>query len=242
MHKYKSKVLSLFLILTLFVGVFGVFNTDTAYAASKKIHVKKKTVTLVVGKKYQQKLIAKNGKKIKATKVKWKSKNPKIAKINKKGKITAVKAGTAKMTAKYKGKTYKFTVKVKKAKSKAVPAELINDMANAKAYADYMEPDIGKVVYYNFFNWDGDLRDYYASEVEFDLQEAKSWLTLAQKITKREGYSSWNSKLYSLIAECNALINTRPDYSSMDAYSLYGDRVIGLGKDINALYKDMGGK
>lgn len=36
-----------------------------------------------------------------------------VAKISKKGKITGLNAGTAKMTAKYKGSTYKFTVVVK---------------------------------------------------------------------------------------------------------------------------------
>ena len=108
----KRKTISLFLIFSLLVGIVGIANMDTAYAASKKIHVKKKTVSMSVGSTYTQKLIGKNGKAIKATKVKWKSKNTAVAKISKKGKITAVKAGTAKMTAKYKGKTYKFTVKV----------------------------------------------------------------------------------------------------------------------------------
>lgn len=108
----KRKLLSIMLILSLFIGMVGIVNAEPSYAASKKIHVKKKTVSLQVGKKYQQKLIAKNGKTIKAKKVNWKSKKPSVAKINKKGKITAVRPGTAKMTAKYKGKTYKFTVKV----------------------------------------------------------------------------------------------------------------------------------
>ena len=114
MQRIKSKLLSIMLILTLAVGLVGIVNVDPSYAASKKIHVKKKTVSIYAGSTYQQKLIDKKGKTIKAKKVKWKSKNKSIAKISKKGKITAVKAGTAKMTAKYKGKTYKFTVKVKK--------------------------------------------------------------------------------------------------------------------------------
>ena len=107
-----KKMLSILVIISLVIGVVGVVNVDPAFAA-KKIHVKKKTVTVIAGKTYQQKLIGKNGKAIKATKVKWKSSKKSVAKINKKGKITGVKAGIAKMTAKYKGKTYKFTVKVK---------------------------------------------------------------------------------------------------------------------------------
>ena len=109
----KRKLLSIMLILSLFIGMVGIVNAEPSYAASKKIHVKKKTVSIYVGSTYQQKLIDKKGKTIKATKVKWKSKNASVAKVSKKGKITAVKKGTAKMTAKYKGKTYKFTVNVK---------------------------------------------------------------------------------------------------------------------------------
>lgn len=115
MTKAKSKLLSLLIVFSLFVSIVAAVNVDVSYAASKKIHLKKTTVTLAAGSKYQQKLLSKRGKSIKATKVKWKSQKKSVAKIDKKGKITAVKAGTAKMTAKYKGKTYKFTVKVKTA-------------------------------------------------------------------------------------------------------------------------------
>lgn len=90
--------------------------TNNVYAASRKkpYHIKTKTVYLTVGEKYPQKLIKNNGKTIKARKIRWKSRRPSVAKITKKGIITGVKAGTAKMTAKYKGSTYNFTVVVKK--------------------------------------------------------------------------------------------------------------------------------
>ena len=113
MAKTKSRVLSLVLVFFVAFAAMWTFNLDTSYAAVKKIHLKKTTITLVKGKTYQQKLLDKRGKVISATKVKWKSLKTSVAKISKKGKVTAVKAGTAKMTAKYKGKTYKFTVKVK---------------------------------------------------------------------------------------------------------------------------------
>lgn len=112
MRRSYPRALSIVLTLALLFGMIGFGGIDSVYAASKKIHISEKIVSLTVGSTYQQKLINKNGKKIKATKVKWKSKNKTVATINKKGKITAVNAGTAKMTAKYKGKTYKFTVKV----------------------------------------------------------------------------------------------------------------------------------
>ena len=150
MQTIRKKGISLLVILAMLVSIVGIANTDTTYAATKKIHLKKTTVNLVVGKTYQQKLIAKNGKVIKATKVKWKSKNKSIAKINKKGKITAVKAGTAKMTAKYKGKTYKFTVKVKK---KAAPAPAKTGLQKLYSYINqygYVNGNGDKTVSYEF--------------------------------------------------------------------------------------------
>ena len=113
MSTVRRRTISFLLIFSLLIGIVGIVNVDTTYAATKKIHLKKTSISLVEGKTYQQKLIDKNGKTIKATKIKWKSSKTSVAKINKKGKITAVKAGTAKMTAKYKGKTYKFTIKVR---------------------------------------------------------------------------------------------------------------------------------
>lgn len=112
MIRRESRFMSILLSVILLFGMMGYISIDNTYAASKKTHLKKTTVSLVVGKTYQQKLINKKGKTIKATKVKWKSKKTSVAKIDKKGKIKAVKAGTAKMTAKYKGKTYKFKVVV----------------------------------------------------------------------------------------------------------------------------------
>ena len=65
MQNIKSKLLSIMLILTLAVGLVGIVNVDPSYAASKKIHVKKKTVSIYAGSTYQQKLIDKKGKTIK---------------------------------------------------------------------------------------------------------------------------------------------------------------------------------
>lgn len=113
MTKTKSRILSLVLVFFVTFAAVWTVNLDSTYAATKKIHLKKTVISLTAGKTYQQKLLDKKGKVIKATKVKWKSNNKSIAKISTKGKVTAVKPGTAKMTAKYKGKTYKFTVKVK---------------------------------------------------------------------------------------------------------------------------------
>ena len=109
MNNLKKRAFSLFLICALLVAIAGVGNPDTTYAASKKTHLKKETISIVTGNAYQQKLIDKNGKIIKASRIKWKSRRKSIAWISKSGKVNAVKAGTVKMTAKYKGRTYRFS-------------------------------------------------------------------------------------------------------------------------------------
>lgn len=117
-YKIIKAATSILIVCTMVVGVLCVMN-DNAYAASPKNRLKKKTVTLIAGKTYQQKLLNNRGKTISATKVKWKSSKPSVATVTKKGKVKGRYAGTAKITAKYKGKTYKFTVRVKKPKLKA---------------------------------------------------------------------------------------------------------------------------
>lgn len=80
----------------------------TALAAKTAKH------TCTVGDKHPLAFKA-NGKKIKGSKVTWKSSNKKIASINKKGVVTAKKAGKVTITGKYKGATVKYKVTVKPA-------------------------------------------------------------------------------------------------------------------------------
>lgn len=93
----------------------GGMTAPTAEAKAKKATVKKKKVTVQVGK--TKKITIKNKKK--SCRYTFKSNKKKVAKVSKKGKITGVKAGTAKITVKEtkkkgKGKTRKVgTVKVK---------------------------------------------------------------------------------------------------------------------------------
>ena len=140
MKKTKRRLLSFAIILSLVFGMVGTINLDSTHAATKKIHLKKTTISLSIGKTYQQKLINKNGKTIKATSVKWKSKNTSVAKISKKGKVSAIKVGTASMTAKYKGKTYKFKVNVKVPPN---PADAVYNYVKNNGYSvnsDYLIP------------------------------------------------------------------------------------------------------
>lgn len=88
-------------ILTLSLAASVAQGTDVV-AASKKLNCKK--ITLSRGNCYNLKVNGTSGK------VTWKSSNKKIATVSKKGKVTAKKTGTAKITATVKSQ--KFTCKV----------------------------------------------------------------------------------------------------------------------------------
>ena len=111
-----------FVLLTAMIVTSTGFS-GVAFAASKAPKLSAKSVTLTVGK--SKKVTVKN-KPAKA-KVKWSSKNKKIAQVSKAGKITAKKKGNTKVICKLtykKGskqvkKTFSVKVKVKAAKVKA---------------------------------------------------------------------------------------------------------------------------
>lgn len=83
-------------------------------AAKKKAKLNKTSVTLQPGKTV--KLKVRYNKK----KVKWSTSNKKVAKVSKKGKVTAVAAGTAKITAKVAKKSYQCKIQVKESSTSKV--------------------------------------------------------------------------------------------------------------------------
>lgn len=89
-------------------------STAVSAEAATKVKLSKTKLTLTVGK--TKTLSLKKGSK-KLSGIKWSSSNKKIATVTKAGKITAKKAGTVKIKAKYKGKTYTCKVTVKKKSS-----------------------------------------------------------------------------------------------------------------------------
>lgn len=114
----KSKFLSLLMAVMLVLSVMVCGTNTTAYAATKSIRVKttKSTLYILDSANNKAKLtVTYNGKNV--TKVaKYKSSNSKIAKVNKNGVVTAVRPGTVKITAKYKGKSKTTKIAIKKAK------------------------------------------------------------------------------------------------------------------------------
>ncbi len=103
--------------------------------AKKKPKLNKKKVTIKVGKTVKLKL-----KNAKAKKVKWKSTKKKVAKVNKKGKVKGLKAGKATIIAKYKKKSYKCKVKVKKAGNKEEDAQSSDASVNSTSASASASP------------------------------------------------------------------------------------------------------
>jgi len=110
------KVFVLLLVLT-FVAPTSLPMGNVAIAQAATIKISKKTLTLEVGKTAKLKM---NGTTKKTT---WSSSDKAVAKVSSKGTVTAVAAGTAKITA---------TVSKKKYTCKVTVTEPINpDIANA---------------------------------------------------------------------------------------------------------------
>lgn len=145
MKRWNRRFIGLGLILAMVLTMNGIPNAASA-AAKLKLSTTKTTVE--VGK--SKKVTVKNAPK--GSKITWSSKNAKIAKVNKKGKITGVKKGKTTVTAKVvytvnkKKTTKKLTVKVtvQKAATQATakPTDKPTDTPTAKP-TDTPIPDDG---------------------------------------------------------------------------------------------------
>lgn len=114
MKKFFKSIITIMLVLS--VMVCG--TNTTAYAATKSIRVKttKSTLYILDSANNKAKLTVTYNSKNVTKAAKYKSSNSKIAKVNKNGVVTAVRPGTVKITAKYKGKSCTTKITIKKAK------------------------------------------------------------------------------------------------------------------------------
>lgn len=108
MKRLMKKGLFFVLMITCLMAFTG------SVFAKTKVSLSSKKVSLCVGDKTTLRLTG-----AKAKKVKWSSSNKKVAAVNRKGVITAKKAGKAVITAKYGKKKYKAKITVVKAAAKA---------------------------------------------------------------------------------------------------------------------------
>jgi uncharacterized protein YjdB len=104
MKNLSKKIVSIMFALALVVGNI----TSPQDADAKQLKLSKVNLTLQVGS--TAKLTVKGVK----GKLKWTSSKPKVAKVNKKGKITAKKVGKAVIKVKVKKQVFKCKVTVKK--------------------------------------------------------------------------------------------------------------------------------
>ena len=98
--------------VTAFVTVTAMVST-ICVDTEAKVRMSRKKLTMEVSKTHTLKI-----KGVKGKKIIWKSSKPKVAKVNKKGKVTALRKGKATITAKAGKKLYKCAVTVKDKKNK----------------------------------------------------------------------------------------------------------------------------
>ena len=101
---FKTRKTNLVLILAVMITILAAFSASAAGISQKKL-------TLTVGSKETLKVSG-------AKKVKWSSSNKNIASVSGKGQVKAVKAGTAKITAKAGKKKATITWKAVKGAKK----------------------------------------------------------------------------------------------------------------------------
>lgn len=150
MRAVKIHVLTVVITVIVAVAmVFGVENmipaSSYAYAAAS---LNKTKTTIYAGNTRQLKV--RDTKK----KVKWSSTNTAVAKVSKKGKVTAIKAGEAKIKAKVGKRTLYCKVTVKCKKHNYRKAEVVQPLKTARGYTLYVCEDCGKtkkgnITYYN---------------------------------------------------------------------------------------------
>lgn len=118
----------LFMVLLLGALSFCTFSSCAA-KSSKKIALNKTCVSTTKGRSVQLKLLNAKGN---AT---WKTNKKSVATVSKSGKVAGVSKGTCKITAKYKGKTYRCTVKVYNT-TKAYLSKTLKKVYSTSKYQD----------------------------------------------------------------------------------------------------------
>ena len=162
--KKMKNVINFVLCFAMLISVIQI-SPQNVYAA-KKIKLSKTKVVLYVGEKDYLDLY---DEKNQVLGLKWTSSNKKVATVDSVGHIKALKAGTTKITVKYKKKKYICKVTVKDALKNHVSYELIDipenkelDRNNYKAIKIMNDNDAAIKIFFNCKRYD---------ENEFFLRE-----------------------------------------------------------------------
>lgn len=132
MNRTLKKSIAVLVALTfLFVSMFSLLTLEQASAATVKLN--KTKVSLYVGEKVTLKMIGTSAKPT------FTSSNKAVATVSKTGKVTSKKVGTATITAKVKGKSYKCKITVKSALN--IDKKTLNISVNTGGYVKVAAPE-----------------------------------------------------------------------------------------------------
>lgn len=109
--KRKKQAVSIAVLLLFCTAICAVaYMTQGSVWAKQAVKLNQSELTMAVGEGRTLKLNGVSSKN--RSRISWKSSKQNIASVNKKGRVTAKKAGNANITAKYKGKSYKCKISV----------------------------------------------------------------------------------------------------------------------------------
>lgn len=179
----KIKRIALMLIVfALFITLCSVISVNT----EAKVRINKQRLSMIISEQYILKL--KGFKK----KITWKSSRPTIAKVDKKGAVTALSKGRVVITAKANKKKYKCIIVVKEKESQTspyVPTECTPD-PNATDEPCVSVPQVQSFAVFH---------NYYISDKGKDFIE----------ISDDTGKSIYLSRDYSIKIVCDGKINVK---------------------------------
>ena len=193
MKKIKKMLVVLFTMVLAFTLCTPVIE---AQAASKKLKISDKTVTLSVNNLMN--LSVKYGGKNVTKKAKWSSSDKKVVTVTKRGKIRSVGAGVAKVTAKYKGKKATCNVVVKSKIGKTFDADKFAKDTGASKYFSDLDPCY---IYDN--SWYVELSSYSSSP-------DKAFISVGKWDTSRT--DRCNINYYSCIFDYDDTVTVSSDY------------------------------
>lgn len=186
-----KKFTSIFLAFIFIISSFC-FADFEAYAKTVKNGKLSVSVSNTIYTKSKAQITAKYNKKNVTKRATYKSSNKKIASVNKKGVIKAVKKGTATITVKYNKKAVKIKIKVKKATTKLtakVGKKTVKFVANSGIVAGKLKTKKGyitelPVAYkkgYETVGWySGKTEYYYGSKISKNVTLTPKYKKLSE--------------------------------------------------------------
>lgn len=181
-------------------------------AAAEDIKLNKSKLTIEVGRTYTLKV---NGTKEKVT---WSSSNTKIAKVDKSGKVTGVKKGSATITATVGGKKYTCKVTVKKKEYKVASSGL----TVVKTHQEIMN-DLNMTVIKTINKVTG-ITGYYSSDSDYISFSTPQYGDISNVVEIKLGYFTDKNKIkHYVVAVTNLTDKVFEDGASLSYTSQDGE-------------------